>query len=234
MTITVANTSNTSTFQYWLDRTNEIAYALTNSVVTTNSNTATGNAAITGTFTANALSITNGITVKSLIVNTSITTNTLVVNTTTTTGNLTVNSVVTISSSTSNINITVPNTTVVSNGQYFLNANVSGSTVPVSSVSTGSVTTSGLSDTTIDSFSTSTYSSAEYLINIKDNNANNFQTTKLLVCHDNGVTYATEYGTLVSNTSLGTFYSSISGTTLSILYSPTSSNTTLKFSRMII
>ena len=29
MTITVANTSNTSTFEYWLNRTNELADAMT-------------------------------------------------------------------------------------------------------------------------------------------------------------------------------------------------------------
>jgi hypothetical protein len=234
MTITVANTSNTSTFQYWLDRTNEIAHALTNYVVTTNSNTATGNAAISGTFTANTISITNGITANSLVINTSVTTNTLIVNTTITSGNLTVNSAVTISNSTANITILVPNTSVSSNGQYFLNANGSWTTVPTSAVSTGSVTTSGLSDATVDSFSVSTYSAVEYLIQIKDNNANNFQSTKLIVCHSVGAAFATEYATLVSNTSLGTFYASISSGNVAILFSPTSSNTTIKFARIIV
>lgn len=55
MTVTVAQTSNTNTFEYWLNRTNELANAMSTVVVSTNSNTATGNAAITGTFTANVL-----------------------------------------------------------------------------------------------------------------------------------------------------------------------------------
>jgi hypothetical protein len=56
MTIIVANTSNTNTFEYWVNRTNELAYAMTTLVVTTDSNTASGNASISGTFTANVFS----------------------------------------------------------------------------------------------------------------------------------------------------------------------------------
>lgn len=55
MTVTVANTSNTQTFSYWLNRTNELADAMTNKVVTVETDATTGNAAITGTFTANVL-----------------------------------------------------------------------------------------------------------------------------------------------------------------------------------
>lgn len=55
MTYEVANVANTNTFDYWRIRTNELATAMSNVVVTTNSNTAVGNAAITGTFTANIL-----------------------------------------------------------------------------------------------------------------------------------------------------------------------------------
>ena len=55
MTVEVAQTSNTTTFEYWLNRTNELANAMSTVVVSTNSNTAAGNAAITGTLTANVL-----------------------------------------------------------------------------------------------------------------------------------------------------------------------------------
>lgn len=55
MTVTVAATSNTDTFQYWLNRTNELANAMSTVVVSTNSNTAIGNAEISGTFTASVL-----------------------------------------------------------------------------------------------------------------------------------------------------------------------------------
>lgn len=55
MTITVANTANTNTFEYWRQRTNELADAMSTKVVTVDSNTATGNAAISNKFTANGI-----------------------------------------------------------------------------------------------------------------------------------------------------------------------------------
>lgn len=60
MTVIVANTSNTNTFDYWRNRTNELAYAMTTYVVTAGStNTAVGNAAISGNFNANTISVGN-------------------------------------------------------------------------------------------------------------------------------------------------------------------------------
>lgn len=56
MTIAVSNTTLSNTFSHWLARTNEIAHALSTKVVSTDSNTAIGNAAISGTFTANIVS----------------------------------------------------------------------------------------------------------------------------------------------------------------------------------
>lgn len=55
MTIAVANTTLANTFGHWLTRVNEIATALSTKVVTVNSNTTIGNAAIEGTFTANVI-----------------------------------------------------------------------------------------------------------------------------------------------------------------------------------
>jgi len=72
MTITVANTEITNTFDYWRARTNEVAYALTNKVVSVDSNAAVGNAQIFGvlfanTFSGNTLTITGNITANALI-----------------------------------------------------------------------------------------------------------------------------------------------------------------------
>ena len=73
MTVTVSNTSNTNTFDYWRNRTNEIAHAVTTFAVTTESNTAAGNAAISGTFTSNAMVVNSNISVGNSTVNTQIT-----------------------------------------------------------------------------------------------------------------------------------------------------------------
>lgn len=72
MTYTVANVSNTSTFYYWKERTNELATAMSNLVVTVNSNAAIGNAQINGTFTANNLIISGNATLKAIIANNSL------------------------------------------------------------------------------------------------------------------------------------------------------------------
>lgn len=56
MTISVANVDTSAdTFGQWVAKTNQIAYALSTKVVSTDSNTATGNAAISGSFSANVL-----------------------------------------------------------------------------------------------------------------------------------------------------------------------------------
>lgn len=59
MTVLVANVDITDTFDNWRNRTNQLSAAMSNSAVTVNSNTAVGNAAITGTFSANVVFIGN-------------------------------------------------------------------------------------------------------------------------------------------------------------------------------
>lgn len=59
MTALVANVDITDTFDNWRVRTNELAYAMSNLAVTVNSNTAVGNAAITGRFTGNSIAVAN-------------------------------------------------------------------------------------------------------------------------------------------------------------------------------
>ncbi len=54
MTVLVQEVANNHTFDFWRNRTNELANAMSTVAVTVNSNTAVGDAAITGTFTANA------------------------------------------------------------------------------------------------------------------------------------------------------------------------------------
>ena len=56
MTIAVANINvSTDSFGQWITKTNVLADALSNYAVTTNSNTAVGNAAVSGSFSANVI-----------------------------------------------------------------------------------------------------------------------------------------------------------------------------------
>lgn len=69
MTVLIANTSNNQNFSYWLNRTNELAYAMSVYAVTANgSNAAVGNAGITGIFSANVLNISYNANVGTYVV----------------------------------------------------------------------------------------------------------------------------------------------------------------------
>jgi hypothetical protein len=59
MTIYVANTGLTQTFDYWRNRTNELSYSMSTKVVTVESNTTIGNCHIDGNVWANSITIGN-------------------------------------------------------------------------------------------------------------------------------------------------------------------------------
>tara|TARA_A100001015_G_scaffold287319_1_gene356969 strand:- start:3464 stop:4189 length:726 start_codon:yes stop_codon:yes gene_type:complete len=239
MTVTVANTANTNTFDYWRNRTNELADAMTNKTVTVDSNTATGNAAITGTFSANVLFLGNT-TVNSTSNSTSITfgntvQNTVVNTSSITFGNTVQNTVVNtssifISNSTSNLTISIPTTSQYANGKFFLNAN--GSFTLVEALIKGNIETSGTTNTEINNYLTNTFASAEYLLAVKDNNANNYQSSKILITHDVDNAYLSEYAIIVSNNYVGSFFANSNTSHVRLYFNPTSTNTTINFTRV--
>jgi VCBS repeat-containing protein len=198
MTVAVANVANTNTFDYWRNRTNEFATAMSNVVVSTGSTT-TGNADITGSFTANVL-----------IANT-----------------------VRVSNSTVNVVISVPTSVQIANGSFFLNANGSWSSAPTP-LANGTLTTTGTGAQLLDSFAISTTRGAEYFISIRNNNANAYQATKVLTMHNNVAAFSTEYATMLSNTSLGVFDANVAANATHVTFyiTPTSSNTTVNFTKV--
>ena len=223
MTVTVSNTANTNTFDYWRNRTNELADAMTNKTVTVDSNTATGNAAITGTFSANVLFLGNT-TVNSTSNSTSIVFGNTVQNTVVNTSSIF------ISNSTSNLTISIPTTSQYANGKFFLNAN--GSFTLVEALIKGNIETSGTTNTEINNYLTNTFASAEYLLAVKDNNANNYQSSKILITHDVDNAYLSEYAIIVSNNYVGSFFANSNTSHVRLYFNPTSTNTTINFTRV--
>lgn len=214
MTISVANTGNTNSFYYWLSRTNELAHALSNYVITTDSNNTTGNAFVNGVFSST----------------------TLAANTALRGGNVSTSAVLTI---TSNVNITGDkltvgeisvNSSVVSVGNSTSNVAVNSTSISITGVSTASINvqTSNTDSQVIDYFNKSTYRTAEYVISLKNNSANAHQASKLLLIHDSSDAYVTEYGVLTTNTSLGTFSANANSTHCRLLFTPTAANTQIK------
>ena len=204
MTITVANTSNTNTFDYWRNRTNELASAMTSYVVTTDSNTAVGNAAVSNTFTANTL-------VSNIV---------------------SVNTSIDVGNSSVNVSITSPNSAQVSSGLYFLSSNGSWLVNTSAPVSNGSVTTTGTSAQQVDSFAIADQNAAEYYVHISDNAANNIHVSKILVAHAIGAAYTTEYATILSNNSMGTFLANSDGTNIRLWFTPNTSSSNVSYTRV--
>ena len=85
-------------------------------------------------------------------------------------------------------------------------------------------TTTTISQTTLHSLSSSSYRSVEYMIQATQ--GTNYHVTKILAIHDGTTTYPTEYGTLYTNGSLGTFDVDISGGNIRLRVTPSSSSST--------
>ena len=96
------------------------------------------------------------------------------------------------------------------------------------------VQTTGTSEQIVDNFDLTTYQAAEYVVSIKDNAANGYQVSKLILLHDTGDSYVTEYGVIYSNGMLGTFSANANTTHSRLTVTPTQSNTQLKISRTLI
>ena len=81
---------------------------------------------------------------------------------------------------------------------------------------TGTTTTvATTSETVTDQFSTSEFRSAEYLVQITQGSS--YQVSKILLVHDGTTPYITEYGTLLSGSTLGTLDVDITGGTARLL-----------------
>ena len=90
-------------------------------------------------------------------------------------------------------------------------------------------------NTIIDSFVLTDYRSAEYLLSITDNAANNFVLSKLIGLQDLGNFYLTEYAVLTSNSTIGSYIPSSNATHAILSYNTvTSANVTIKMSRTLI
>ncbi len=206
MAVAVANTLLSHTFDYWRTRTNEMAGYMSTIVVTTGV-TNSGNVGFNG----NVL-VVNGSS-NALLTGTSLS----------------------ITNSSSNVTITIPTSTQVSNGQFWLNANGSWNIITLPYVNNATTNTSGTSAQLIDTFSTTIFNSAEYLINVADNvDSSNYYTTKLLVMNTTTNTYITDYGGLLSNAAVGAFSANANATHVKLYFTPVSSNTKVRYTRITV
>jgi hypothetical protein len=200
MTANISPIVLTNTFEYVINRVNDLIEFANTYVISANSTTA-GNSAITGTFTANTL-VSNTANISNF--------NTFGITSNTT--NLTI-SANTISTTTANISNLIINDSVTSSF---------------------SVNTTGTSVQEIDTFSIETYGSAEYILDVKDNIANNQSHSRLSILNS-GTPFSSEYAMLFSNNFIGQFTVTSNSTMIILNYQPsTSANTTIKGTKTLL
>jgi len=148
------------------------------------------------------------------------------------TANVLIANTVRVANSTASLNIAVPTTAQIANGNLFLNANGSFTSVTTSATS-NSLTTTVAGSQNLDNYPISSTRGAEYFISVKDTTGvNNFQATSLLTMHSIGAAYSTEYAVLVSNNSIATFSVSTNATHVILSVTPTPACTAINFTRV--
>lgn len=95
-------------------------------------------------------------------------------------------------------------------------------------------TTIGTTDQEISSFDKLAFRGAEYIVTVKDTNANGHQISKALVLHDSGNAYCTEFGIMYSNTILGQLSANANATFVRVYLTPTVANTTVSGSIILV
>jgi hypothetical protein len=211
-TITAVNTAVDS-YQTFILKCNAAINAISTVVVSVNTHAngglTTGNGFVEGTFGA-----------RNLVGNT------MAAGTVETSGMLTITNHVASTGDTITIgNVAVNTTDITING-------VSVSEVAGLIKFTG--TTAGTSDQQVYTFSKIAYAGAEFTVTIKDDNANAYQINKMLIVHDTGDAFTTEYGVVYSNTYLGELSANIDATNVRIYFTPTIANSTISGSTILV
>ncbi len=86
--------------------------------------------------------------------------------------------------------------------------------------------TSSTNQTAIKTFSTSSWKSAEMLVQVRETSSGDTQLSKLLICHDGSTAVATEYGVANTGGILASFDVDISGGNVRLLATTASANAT--------
>ena len=112
-------------------------------------------------------------------------------------------------------------------------ATVTSLVLPEGLISSGVTTTTTTSESSLDSFSASSFRSAKYQIQITQGSSYNI--TEINLVHDGSDSYGTEYGTVRTGISLASFNTDINGGDVRLLATPaSSSSTTFKLVRTLI
>lgn len=94
--------------------------------------------------------------------------------------------------------------------------------------------TSNTSTQAVDTFATTVYRTAKYVISVTDPVNSAYQSTEIMLLHDGTTTYTTEYATVNTGTSLATFSSDILAGNARLLVTPSVANVQINVARTLI
>jgi len=137
----------------------------------------------------------------------------------TTTGNVTVGGNLTVTGNVSSFNY--ENVTYTETANVLIIGTVTANNIKTTTQSTTATT----AQTAIDTWSTTAYRTAKYLIQMTQ--STNYHVIELLAVQNGTTVYLAQYGEVITNTSLATFDASISGGVFSLLINPASSSSTV-------
>ena len=235
MSISLAQINAASGGDTWrvaVTRLNQIINAVSTQVLTTAANSSgsitVGNAHVSGYFSSTLLA-TNTLRGGNVALAATLTIG----------SNVNIDSGNTLSVGNSTVNSFINSTSLVVNNATINSLNVASfvlSSVTLGNAALGYVTstTTGTNAQIIDTFSITAFRAVEYFISVKNNIANGYQSTKLLIINDGTDAQLTEYGTLTTNGALGVFDVSSNATSIILYYTPTVANATLNATRTII
>ena len=124
-------------------------------------------------------------------------------------------------------------TLLIQQGDY--NANNICLNSNTASMSANLVTTNAVSSFTVDSFSSTQFRTAKYLISVTDNTNLNYHGQEIMLVHNGSTVTMAEYGAVYSNGSpLATFDAAIATGTLSLTVTPVTANSTIKATRTAV
>lgn len=86
----------------------------------------------------------------------------------------------------------------------------------------------------VDTYALSEYRTAKYVVQLEKDSDSKYHATEILLIHDGTLVYMTEYATVTTDSSLGTFDADISGGNVRLLVTPSYTNTSVKAKRISI
>lgn len=86
----------------------------------------------------------------------------------------------------------------------------------------------------IDSFDKNDFRTAKYIVQVEHDSDSKYHSTELLLTHNGSDVYFTEYATIASDSDLGTFSANLSSDTITLVFTPSYTNTSVKTRRINI